>query len=578
MKRASVVVLVGVLALMAIGPVGPTLAATRPAPKVAIIVGPAGAATDNYRRLGNEAAKEALRFTPNVVRVFSPDATWPAVKKALNGASIVVYMGHGNGWPSRYRDSLTPSTQNGLGLNPNAGAGDTHQYFGEARIAGEITLAKDAVVVFSHLCYASGNSEPGLPEGSLEVGQQRVDNYAAGFIKAGASAVIAEGHMGPTYYVRSILAGKSSINRIWRSAPTYHGNLLRFDSLRSPGYTAQMDPDRPTSGFYRSIVMRDGLASSKTLAGAVRMPGGPDLPALEPTLAGLGMEFDAPDLATPPTAGATTSFTFNVATNDPSELPKGLMVGVRWDPLEGPATTVPAAPASPAPPASPGPEASPAPSAEPSPSGSGLVTPEVIGAVVAPVAATRTKNSIAVPVVVPTTPGLYRLVGTIHGADGVAFDAATQDLMPALIVRVTGPVSARYNAPAAVEAALGREFMFRVGVTNFGAAAWGKAAVAHPVSKAENEPARKATLVARWVNLSGQPGDAIADASVSLPAGLGPGKSAVVKLKLNAPRTPGEYLLLLDVVTPETGSLAIAGVSPGLVRITVVKPAGAAGP
>ncbi|HET9346284.1 MAG TPA: hypothetical protein VFO05_11350, partial [Candidatus Limnocylindrales bacterium] len=264
MKRASVILLLVLLALMAVGPLGPApvTAASRAAPKVALIVGPAGSATDNYRRLADQAAAAAEKFTPNVVRVYSPDATWPAVKRALDGASIVVYLGHGNGWPSRYRDQLTPSTQNGMGLNPNAGAGDTHQYFGEDRIGKEIKLAKNAIVIFSHLCYASGNSEPGLPEGTLEVGQQRVDNYAAGFIRAGAAAVIAEGHMGPEYYVRSILAGKSSIDRIWRDSPTYHGNLLRFDSLRSPGYVAQMDPNTPTSGFYRSIVLQEGLASA----------------------------------------------------------------------------------------------------------------------------------------------------------------------------------------------------------------------------------------------------------------------------------------------------------------------------
>jgi hypothetical protein len=579
MKRASVIVLVTLLALMAFGPVGLASAAAsvRIAPKVAIVVGPAGGATDSYRRLANEAAAAALKFTPNVVRLYSPDATWPAVKKALNGASIVVYLGHGNGWPSKYRDSLAPDTQNGLGLNPNAGAGDTHQYFGEGRIGKEIRLARNAVVVLSHLCYASGNSEPGLPEGSLEVGQQRVDNYAAGFIKAGASAVIAEGHMGPAYYVRSILAGKSSIDRIWRNSPSHNGNLLRFDSLRSPGYTAQMDPDRPTSGFYRSIVLRDGLSSAKTLAGAVRAPVGPDLPPLEPSLAGLGMEFDAPDLAAPPTAGAATNFTFKVAASDPAVLPKGIMVGVRWDPLDGPATSVPAAPATARPAASPGPVVSPAPSPAADPVD--LVTPEVLGAVVAPVAASRTKAGISVPVRVPTKPGLYRLVGTIHGSDGVAFDAATQALMPALIVRVTGALSARYDAPAAAFATTGGSFKLRVGVTNLGAAAWGAAAVNHHIGGAEVEPARQATLVARWVNLSGQAGGAPAEERTSvLPAGLAPGASATAVFTLTAPTAPGDYLLLLDVITPQGGSLAIAGVLPGLVRVNVTGSAGSTAP
>lgn len=575
-KRASAAILVTLLTLMALGPVGSASAAApaRITPKVAIIVGPAGSATDNYRTLANEAAAAALKLTPNVVRVYSPDATWPAVKQALTGASIVVYLGHGNGWPSRYRDELTPDTQNGMGLNPNVGAGDTHQYFGEARIASEIKLAKNAVVVLSHLCYASGNSEPGLPEGSLEIGQQRVDNFAAGFIKAGAAAVIAEGHMGPAYYVKSILAGKGSIDRIWRNSPSYNGNLLRFASLRSPGYTAQMDPDRPSSGFYRSIVLRDGLLAAKTLAGAVRSPETPDLPPLEPTLAGLGMEFDSPDLTSPPTAGATTNFTFKIAASDPSVLPGKLKVAVRWDPLDAPATTVPATPR---PAGSPGPATSPAPSVAIDPID--LVAPETIGAVVAPVAATRTEGGISVPVRVPANAGLYRLVGTIHGADGVAYDAATQALMPALIVRVTGAVSVRYDAPATAYATAGAAFKLRVGVTNLGATAWGNAAVNHHVGSAEIEPARRATLVARWVDLSGRPGGAPAPERTSvLPAALAPGASVAVELTLVAPTTAGDYLLLVDVITPSAGSLAIAGASPALVRISVSGSAGLIAP
>ena len=576
MKRASVIVLVSLLALMAIGPVGPASAASRQgvAPKVAIVVGPAGSATENYRKLGNEAAAAALKFTPNVVRVYSPDATWPAVKKALNGASIVVYLGHGNGWPSKYRHELTPATQNGFGLNPHAGAGDVHQYFGEGRIGKEIKLAKDAVVVLSHLCYASGNTEPGLPEGTLEMGQQRVDNYAAGFIKAGAAAVIAEGHMGPAYYVRSILAGKSTIDRIWRDSPTYHGHLLRFDSLRSPGYTAQMDPTRPDSGFYRSIVLRDGLAAANTLAGATRSQIGRDLPPLEPTLAGLGMEFDAPDLASPPNAGATTDFTFRVGASDPSVVPAGVMVAVRWDSLSDPAAVVPAAPATPAPAASPAASADPEP-----PAAVDLVTPEVIGQVVAPVAATRTDGGISVPVTVPTKPGLYRLVGTIHGADGVAYDAATQALMPALIVRVTGQLSARYVAPAAAYASAGGTLKLRVGITNMGASAWGSKAVKPSIARAEKSPARRAALTVRWVSLSGVPGAAPAEEHSSpLPPGLAPGSSAAVDLVLAAPTAPGDYLLILDVVTPQRGSLAGAGVPPGIVRVTVSEAVGAPAP
>lgn len=575
MKRASVIVLLVLLALMAVGPMGPTpvAAASRVAPKVAIVVGPAGYATDNYRRLADQAAAAALKYTPNVVKVYSPDATWPAVKKALTGASIVVYLGHGNGWPSPYRDELTPSTQNGMGLNPNAGA-DTHQYFGEDRIGKEIKLAKSAVVIFSHLCYASGNSEPGLPEGSLDDGQQRVDNYAAGFIRAGAAAVIAEAYMGPAYYVKSILAGKSSIDRIWRTAPTYHGNLLRFDSLRSRGYTAQMDPDTPASGFHRSIVLKDGLVSKNVLAGAVRSPTrGGDLPPVEPTLSGLGVEFDAPGLAAPPTAGVTTNLTFRLSASDRSVLPAGLMVGVRWDPLDGGASVTPNAvvtPGAASPSPTVAPDASPAapPDAAPDVDPVTLVSPETPGDVVAPVRAKLDGIKVIVPVRIPTREGLYRLVGTIHGKDGVAFDAATQALMPALIVRVTGRLTAVYDVPPTAFATPGGAFSLNVGVTNLGASAWGIPA-AHRKNGAESEPAQRARIVARWVSLAETGGAPALEASALLPAGLAPGAAAAATFSLTAPKAVGDYLLLVDVLTPRDGSLAVAGVPPGIIRVTV---------
>ena len=130
----------GVLA--SVGVAAPVAAAAK-VPKVVLIVGPAGAATSGYRAEARAAAAVARSYTPDVTEIYSPNATWPAVKAALQGASLVVYMGHGNGWPSPYRNALNRPTQNGFGLNPTAGGNDsTHQYFGEKRIAASIDLAK----------------------------------------------------------------------------------------------------------------------------------------------------------------------------------------------------------------------------------------------------------------------------------------------------------------------------------------------------------------------------------------------------------------------------------------------------
>ena len=76
------------------------LGAARSRIKVAIVVGPVGSMTDYYRGLADDAAAVARRSSDDVVTVYTPNATWPRVRRALQGASIVVYLGHGNGWPS----------------------------------------------------------------------------------------------------------------------------------------------------------------------------------------------------------------------------------------------------------------------------------------------------------------------------------------------------------------------------------------------------------------------------------------------------------------------------------------------
>ena len=548
------------VAVLLLGGVGPVAARTDPpraTTKVVVIVGPAGAATAAYRRIADETVAAASKLTSNVVRVYSPDATWERVKAALQGASVVVYLGHGNGWPSIYRDALYPPTQNGFGLNPHAGAADSHQYFGEDRIAAEIKLAPNAVVVFSHLCYASGNTEPGLAEGTLTQAQQRVDNYAAGFLKAGAGAVIADAYLSPRYYVTSVLAGRRTVDAIWRTAPNRNDHFLTFRSVRTKGAVAVMDPDQVASGFHRSIVLTPRLTSAQVLGGSMRRPIEVE-PVQEPSLIGLGVTFGTPDLATPPTAGTATRLVLPIARDTAALLPDRLLVGTRWDRLDaatpGAAPTAPGAPAAApgAPAATPTPSPSPSPSPSPaqpmpgsgsSPAGSplpDLVVPEVPGEVVAPVVAKRlATGGLSVAVRVPSAPGLYRLVATIHREDGLAFDAATQALVPALVVRVTGPRTAAYAVQPAAIVRAGANLGLSVAVSNLGKSPWGHPAIAWE-GVAEREPASQATVVARWVSLGASGGGQTA--TMILPAGMAPGATALIDVQLAAPSVPGEYL------------------------------------
>jgi hypothetical protein len=221
-----------------------------------IIVGATHGATSSYRTYADGAYAEAIKYTSNVVKVYSPNATWTRVKAAVAGASVVIYMGHGNGWPSPYTYDPKYTTKNGFGLNKVEGAGDNNNvYYGEPYVS-TLDLAPGAVVLLHHLCYAAGNSEPGQAEPSVTVARQRADNYAAGFLKAGAAAVIADGHAGPEGYLQALFTTQQPIEVMWANQPYANGNIVSFASVRTPGATAYQDPRTPTSGFYRSVVVR----------------------------------------------------------------------------------------------------------------------------------------------------------------------------------------------------------------------------------------------------------------------------------------------------------------------------------
>ena len=131
--------------------------------KVVIIVGATHGATAGYRADADQAYAEAIKYTSNVVKVYSPNATWSKVKAAATGATIVIYFGHGNGWPSPYTYDPKYTTKDGFGLNAT-GDGNcpttNNKYYGEPYVA-TLDLAPNAIVLLGHLCYASGNSEPG---------------------------------------------------------------------------------------------------------------------------------------------------------------------------------------------------------------------------------------------------------------------------------------------------------------------------------------------------------------------------------------------------------------------------------
>ncbi|MEP6637942.1 MAG: FlgD immunoglobulin-like domain containing protein [Chloroflexota bacterium] len=303
--RKAVAAMVLVL-LASLGALVPSVSAAVGDPKVVIIVGATHGATAGYRADADVAYAEARRYTSNVVKVYSPNATWAKVKAAVVGASVVIYMGHGNGWPSPYTYDPLYTTKDGFGLNATAAAGDyNNKYYGEPYIA-TLDLAPGAIVLLHHLCYAAGNSEPGNSEPSVSVARQRADNYSAGFLKAGASAVIADGHAGAESYLRALFTTHRSIEDMWRNMPNRNGQVVSFASSRTAGTTVYQDPLTPTSGFYRSLAVGTfGVTTDEVISAGYGDTGIDPADLVIPgnaavTTAGASL-YGAPDATTPAT-------------------------------------------------------------------------------------------------------------------------------------------------------------------------------------------------------------------------------------------------------------------------------------
>jgi flagellar hook assembly protein FlgD len=262
----NLVAAIAIALVAALGVAGPAAATQTSVAKVVIIVGATHGTTPAYRADADSAYAEAIKYTSHVTKVYSPNATWSKVKAAVYNANIVIYFGHGNGWPSPYTYDPTYSTKDGFGLNADLN-GDgklsdyENKYYGEPYMA-QLHLAANAIVILNHLCYASGDSEPGLAQPTVTVAHQRIDNYAAGFIRGGARAVIADGMSGPEPYLDGLFTTGQSVVDLWRSMPNYHDHESSFASTRTPGYTDYADPTNTTTNFYRSLVTAPGLTTT----------------------------------------------------------------------------------------------------------------------------------------------------------------------------------------------------------------------------------------------------------------------------------------------------------------------------
>jgi hypothetical protein len=217
--------------------------------KVVVVVGPAGSSTAKYRDSARVYASLARSYGATVTEIYSPYATWARVRSAAQGANLLIYLGHGNGYPSPY-GSFQKYTKDGMGLNATSGNGNSNvKYWGEYYVDRYIQMAPNAVVILNRLCYASGNSEWGSANPTKATAIKRVDNYGAGFLRTGARVVFAEAINSVSHQVRSLFTTNDSMNTILMTHPSASGARdFGFTSSRTYWAKAHLDP--PQAGKY----------------------------------------------------------------------------------------------------------------------------------------------------------------------------------------------------------------------------------------------------------------------------------------------------------------------------------------
>lgn len=197
-------------------PARPAVAATT-AIKVVIIVGPVGSLTDSYRSRGDQVAQAARNAGATVVKVYSPNATWSRVLDAVRDANVIVYFGHGNGFPNPYSGTEQKDRDNGWGLNRTTTHGDSDDwsrtlvYCGEKALLGRLSSTDGAaqrtyckggpirpapgfIMIYGQAHYAPGFGERyqrSDPRTTLTQARNRVRNYSYPVLKLGASAYFA---------------------------------------------------------------------------------------------------------------------------------------------------------------------------------------------------------------------------------------------------------------------------------------------------------------------------------------------------------------------------------------------------
>lgn len=157
----------------------------------------------------------------------------------------------------------------------------------------------------------------------------------------------------------------------------------------------------------------------------------------------------------------------------------------------------------------------------------------------------------------PVRPGNYQLQINMLTISEQRIDSEHLNPVQPINVRVETPFNASYDVAGELIVGAGHELELPVRLANSGLLSWSGASIETPTR-----------LAASW--LDGEvASSALLAGQLTLPE-LSAGASIDTTIAVLAPSVPGNYLLQIDVVDDDYGSLSSQGVAPGLVRVKVI--------
>jgi hypothetical protein len=309
---------IGVLGLSVL-PLLPAVDA-RPVTKGAILVGPVGPlVTPRYLAMAERVAAAAEAQGAVVARAFSPKATTERVIAAVQDANIVVYFGHGTGFPNPYSPTFHPDAVDGWAIQgPNADGSHSDdassgklQWLGENWLKRNLHPASGFTMVYSNACYAAGASEAGLPRATQAEAIQHVANYSRPIFAMGGSAYFATDFvLGAERLVSQLLArARRTYGEIFQSDPMFNSAGLR--RLGHPSVTgAQLWVMRSGPGTmqadYWYAFAGDPAAQPSVAGHAIRL----EPPSPRPPRYVGDVSLIPADAVAMPTSGTASSYSF----------------------------------------------------------------------------------------------------------------------------------------------------------------------------------------------------------------------------------------------------------------------------